>query len=303
MVLLSIGFVPEKCDIYERLNELSTYFKNKGINIGLIESDNGNMHFVKCVIADEDTKKYCLPEVKEAFNIYAASNIYEIIVDNFQTDVISKIIKENYQYFKPDEAGEIREKCRRILNGSQISSNEYYTIYLNRKNEIVNKILDYITENTDIVLEGFLRFRLKDVNSELEDVVDKVVEEYMIEKEYNEFIKLLKYFVEIQESRIEIVNIVVEDDGSYCMYDNNYNEITQELLRDMLSETLGGEVNYDDLLISSLITAAPRLIVIHNLSNVKNREIIDTIRNVFCERVKICTGCQLCESKSPVHKI
>ena len=34
----------------------------------------------------------------------------------------------------------------------------------------------------------------------------------MVEKEYNEFIKLLKYFVEIQESKVDEVNILIEEE-------------------------------------------------------------------------------------------
>jgi putative sporulation protein YtxC len=178
-----------------------------------------------------------------------------------------------------------------------------YLYYITRKDKIVKKIYEYISDSTDIIIEGFLRFRLKELNGELEDLVDKIVEEYLVEREYNEFIKLLKYFVEIQESRIDTVNVVIDAYGKYCMYDNNHNEITEEFLKDLLSENMGGEVSYDDLFVSSLITAAPRYIIIHNLFNTHNKEIIETIKNVFNERVKICTGCDLCMSKSPVHKL
>jgi putative sporulation protein YtxC len=303
MVLLSIGFTPEKCDVYGKLSEIPTYFKARGINIGLIESDSGEFHFVKCVICDEDANKCSMPEIKEAFNIYVSNILYQIIVDNFEIDILNRVIKENYYYFKPDEIQKIINKCLDVLKGYNVTSSDYYNLYLNRKNRIVNKILEYIIENTDIVLEGFLRFRLKELNGDLEDIVDKVVEEYLIEREYDEFIKLLKYFVEIQESRIEVVNIVIEDNGMYCMYDSNYNEITDELIRDLAGEVLTGEVSYDDLLVSSLITLAPRHIIIHNLPNIRNKEIIDTVKSVFTERIKICTGCDLCIKKSPLHRI
>lgn len=302
MVLLSIGFVPEKCDIYEKLGELSTYFNNKDISIGLVESDNGSIHFVKCIISDEDAGKYCLPEVREAFNVYAASLLYDVIVDNFEIDAVSRIIKENYYYFKPEEVCEIKEKCRKMLSGTEINSNDSYVLYLNRKSKIMDKILEYIAENIDIVLEGFLRFRLKEINAELEEVVDRVVEEYLVEKEYNEFIKLLKYFVDIQESVINTVNIVIEESGIYSIYDGSSNEITDELQKEMLGEMMGGEVNHDDLLVSSLITAAPKEIIIHNISNIKNKEIVETIKNVFGERVRICSGCELCLNRKPVHR-
>lgn len=303
MVLLSIGFASGKCDIYNKLNELTLYFKEKGVSIGLVECDSNDMHFIKCVIKDEDSNEYNIPEIKKSFNMYASDILYQIIVDNFQKDIIFKIINSNYDYFKNEETNEIASRCIGILKGAVSSSSEDYSYYLNRKDKVAKKIFEYVCESTDIIIEGFLRFRLKEYNSELEDLVDKVVEEYLVEKEYNEFIKLLKYFVEIQESRIEIVNIVIGMDGNYYMYDNKCNEITEEFLKEMINEDMSGDTNCDDLLVSSLITAAPRYIIIHNLSNVKNKEIIETIKSVFSERVKVCQGCSLCISKSPAHKI
>lgn len=303
MVILSIGYTSGKCDVYERLNELSACFKEKGINIGLVESDSGEMHFIKCVIRDEDNSSYSIEQIRRSFNVYAANILYQVIVDNYQIDTINRIMKNNYQYFKDDETNEISKKCAAILNGTSTSSSEDYSIYINRKNAIVSRLYEYINENTDIILEGFLRFRLKEFNNELEDVIDKVVEEYLIEREYNEFIKLLKYFVEIQESRIAVVNIVINVDGSYCMYDDSCREITEEILKELTGENLNGDKNYDDLLVSALITMAPRYIIIHNISNIRNKEVVETIKNVFCERVKTCQGCDLCISKNPAHKL
>lgn len=301
MVLLSIGYTAGKCDLYEKLNELSSCFKESGINIGLVESDSGSQHFIKCVIRDEDGCS--VDEIRKSFNIYVSNILYGIIVDNFEMDAISKIIKNNYYYFKSNESEDIARRCVELLKGSNSSSSEDYMIYINRKNAIVNRLNEYLNENTDIVLEGFLRFRLKDMSSEIEDVVDKVVEEYLIEREYNEFIKLLRYFVEIQESRIGILNIVINMDGSFCMYDDKNAEITDEMFKELMGEGLNGEKNNDDLLVSSLITMAPRFIIIHNASYITNKEIIETIKNVFPDRMKECPGCDLCEHKSPAHKM
>lgn len=303
MVLLSIGFTSEKCEIYNKLVELTCYFKEKGISIGLVESDNDNMHFIKCVIKDDDGNSCDTPEIKDSFDIYAANIIYQVLVDNFQSSVINRIVKDNYNYFRAEETADIIDRSMGILNGTVKTQNTDFYYGSGRKERVVKKIYEYISENTDIILEGFLRFRLKELNNELSELVDKVVEDYLIEREYNEFIKLLKYFVEIQESRVEIVNVVVKEDGSYSMYDGDNNEITEELLDDMADEGLSGEINYDDLLISSLITAAPKFIIIHNLPNVKNREMIETIRNVFCERVKECSGCGLCNQNTKNKKL
>jgi putative sporulation protein YtxC len=303
MVLLSIGFTPGKSDVYKKINELSAYYRLKGINIALVESDSGDMHFIKCVISDEDCTYSNISDIRKSFNAYAAGTIYQVIMDNYQIDIINKIIRDNYSYLKTEEISQVAARCIQILDDEMHIDSSEYSFYGDRKSRITGKIHEYISENTDIILEGFLRFRLKELNNEFEEVVDRVVEEFLVEREYNEFIKLLKYFVEIQESCIDIVNIVARLDGSYCMYDGSGNEITSELLKDLTNEPLGGEATFDDLLVSSLITAAPRYIIIHNMPNIKNKEIIETIKSVFAERVRICPGCDLCIKKSPAHKL
>ncbi|WP_249175406.1 putative sporulation protein YtxC, partial [Clostridium tyrobutyricum] len=90
---------------------------------------------------------------------------------------------------------------------SIIDENSIYCI--NKKNNILEEIIDCMRESNNINIEGFISFRMKNTLSDLKNIIDKVVEKYMVEKEYDDFIKLLKYFVEIQESKIEYMDIVI----------------------------------------------------------------------------------------------
>ena len=54
------------------------------------------------------------------------------------------------------------------------------------------------------------------------------------------------------------------------------------------------DINYDDLLISSLISLAPKKIIIHRISQFTNKELLNTIFNIFLDKVIICTECELC---------
>ena len=301
MMLLSIGFEQGKCDILSKLEKLVRLLNDKNIRLSLVESDSDGMHFIKCVVNDEDIKGCNVSGLKKDFDIYAANIIYEIIVDNFQVETITKFLKENHSYFKDNEIDEIASRCVGILSGTTTLAGSDYLFGLNMKESMIEKIYEYVSENSDIILEGFIRFRLREFNSTIEDIADRVVEEYLVEREYNEFIKLLKYFVDIQESRIETVNIVAEYDGSYCMYDGMNNEVTEEFLRDLMNGGADSDINHDDLLVSSLITTAPKLIILHNVTNIKNKEMVETIKSVFGDRVKTCPGCSLCTDK--VHRI
>ena len=62
------------------------------------------------------------------------------------------------------------------------------------------------------------------------------------------------------------------------------------------------EINYDDLLVSSLITLAPRKVTFHSVRYFKNKELLETIKNVFYNNVIICDGCCICQVNTKAKK-
>jgi len=119
-----------------------------------------------------------------------------------------------------------------------------------------------------------------------------------MEREYREFIRLLRYFVDIQEPKFNAVHIIAGYDNKYVLLDENKNEITNECLQEFVNDIPEGEINYDDLLVSSLITMAPRKLVIHGAKSFRNKELLETIKNVFWGKVVICSECELCMVKN-----
>ncbi|HZK34761.1 MAG TPA: putative sporulation protein YtxC, partial [Bacillota bacterium] len=153
------------------------------------------------------------------------------------------------------------------------------------RSRVWKRIKDHLASNNELVLEGFIRFRMKDFICELEDAVDRAVDDLLIEKEYTEFIKLLRYFVEIQEPKVEEVHVLMREDKKYTLLDSNLYIINNDILEDLAKEISDKEISYDDLLISSLITIAPRKITIHQFDKFQNAELLNTINNVFDGRV------------------
>jgi putative sporulation protein YtxC len=141
-----------------------------------------------------------------------------------------------------------------------------------------------------------VNFRIKEYSVELEDIVDKAVDAFLMEREYQEFIKLLRYFVDIQEPRLEAVHILPGFNNKYVLLDQLHNEITNDCIKEFLTEVPECDINYDDLLVSSLITLAPIRIYIHHANQIRNKELIETIKNVFLNKVILCSGCDLCKS-------
>ena len=113
------------------------------------------------------------------------------------------------------------------------------------------------------------------------------MDDLLIEKEYGEFIRLLRYFVEIQEPKVDEIHVVVGEDNRYVLLDSSLRIINNDLLEDLAREISDKEISHDDLLISSLITIAPRKITIHESERIKNKELLITINTVFSGKVSL----------------
>lgn len=295
MILLSIGFSKDNKEFYDRLNELCQYFKEKGVNIALCENKVSNMNYIKCVLKETEKDIKVFDSFSEMFYIYVSNLIYEYIVNYYDSISIEKIIKNNYDFLSNEDAEIIKEKCIMALNGTGIFTQDGIQLIINRKNTILKLIEEYLDENKELIIDGFITFRLRNFSNDLKNIVEKITEEYIIEKEYSEFIKLLKYFVDIQESKYEVVNVIIQKDGNYLIYDKQYKNITSDFFEDFSSD-IKIDATIHDMLISALITFAPQNIVIHGVENSKSQETIETIKNIFSDRLKICSGCEICKS-------
>jgi putative sporulation protein YtxC len=289
---MTIVYNDEIQDISNDIVEIKQCFDSKNIVIGIVESLINKNHIIKIFCEDE----YYTEKTVNIFNIYLANVLYKIVIGEFYKNEIEYFLNETYFFLKEEELIEIRSKCFDAMESEGKISDESTVYCLNRRNNIIQKIILCLEQNKEINVNGFVRFRMKELVNELEGMVDKIVEKYMAEKEYTEFIKLLKYFVDIQESKLDVINIIIEKDGNYIVKDSEGESVLDQLLNELYDTKYSDAVSMEDIIISGLITNSPRSVIIHGLENCLNTEFIETIKNVFCDRVKICDTCKTCET-------
>ena len=61
-----------------------------------------------------------------------------------------------------------------------------------------------------------------------------------------------------------------------------------DFLKEITAEQGAIELNIEDILISGLITNAPKNIIVYGKENCTNKEFLDTIENVFEDKVVFC---------------
>lgn len=282
MQLFSIGIDDKDLALKDLIYEKSTVCWMEGLNIE--ENKVGNLVFL-----NYKTAFSCPPskaaKLKDKAKMIIADILATIILEDLQSSLVQKIIQDEYFYFNKEDQDRILRDALAIMWGGKNPIMDSETIREQWQFRVWDRLMDHLSTNDELVFDGFIRFRLKDFMSELESAVDRAVDELLIENEYNEFIKLLQYFVEIQDPKVDEVHVVLQDDAKYVLLDSNLKVIQNEMLEQLAQEISDKEISNDDLLISSLITIAPCKITIHEYDKIKNVELLNTINNVFDGKV------------------
>ena len=127
----------------------------------------------------------------------------------------------------------------------------------------------------------------------LEDVVDEAVNSFVVEKEYLEFISLLKMYVNSQNSNCDVVHLIYNNNNSTLLdKDKNQINVSDDIFKAKYLSDISFSSN--DYALNTLLTLVPEKIYIHLIDNCID-EFIHTISLIFENRVEICTDCSICK--------
>lgn len=290
--VISIGATQHIELLKAKLGQEFRLFEGDGLKVQLEESPAGKFTFLSCRVADYGSCTYSEEDTQVIFKHYLADIISDLILNQWENILLRDIIRENYYYFGEEEKRLIYDYALRHINREgEGSQNTFY--WLSRKSRILQKLMEFLHTNNRIIIDGFIRFRLKEYIGELRDAADRAVDDFLMEREYREFIQLLKYFVEYQEPKVELVHVLIKAGGVFKLFDEKKEPIKSEYLEGFIIDLVDSEINYEDLLVSALITIAPRSITLH-YKHEGYSATLETIKNVFTGRVSECTGCSLC---------
>ncbi len=260
--------------------------ESSGLKFSIKENTAGNYVFLSCSLS---LRNSC--SEKDAFNIckhYIAEILSDLIMDKWRNSLMVDIIRDNYYYLAEEDRRVILENALGYLEG-----NTGTLFKIRKKKQIKAKLKDLFSNYDQIVIDGFIRFRLKEYIKELQEAADKAVDDFLMDREYKEFIQLLKYFVDIQDTHFEKVNVILKPNGIFKLYDQHMKEISNTYMDSFIVDLLENEINYEDLLISALITLAPKEIIFHSGEEIAHAT-LETIKSIFTHRVLVCGGCELC---------
>lgn len=216
------------------------------------------------------------------------SNILSfLVIDELEDTILEKIILQNYFYFDYNERKEILNYYYSIL------TDDYYEKFEKKFSSLYNSFLEYISENKHIVLTGFLNFRISEYYQTLNEIISEAVNLYLVEKEYKEFISLLRFYINSQTANSNIIHLICNSNENILMDENkNIINISDKIFNAKYLSDISFSSN--DYILNTLINLLPKKIYIHLVDNSIN-EFITTLQLVFENRVEICTDCDICK--------
>ena len=192
------------------------------------------------------------------------------ILKFYEKDIIKHIINCNYFYFSDIDQRKILEIVNNYLYNGDLDE-----VYI-RKDSIMISCIDYI--------------------------VDLAVNKFVIEREYAEFIDLLKCYINSKDCGTSLVHLIYQNQESTLL--DEFKSIIS-LDDSVLDSKYVSDISFssNDYTLNSLLTLLPRKIYIHIIDGTED-EFINTLKLIFDNRVFICNDCNICKAYKleKIHK-
>jgi sporulation protein ytxC len=270
------------------------------LNISKINLDN--IVFVK-----KDFSKYVNVIVHYLGNnipeFYAALStvITNCILENYEGPIIRKLLLLDYFYFDDPDLDIITDNCKSSLlqNDNKTISSIYENIS-DRKKYLWSDVLRYISFQKSIFLDGFITFRIKDYINCLENILDYTVSQFVVSREYCEFIDMLKVYISSKSPTVDLIHLIYINEESILL---DKNKKVLALTKNNLDQKCYlSDITFssNDYALNSLLSLLPSKLIIHLIS--PTDDFINTLQAIFENRVTICTDCDLCKIYQALDK-
>lgn len=226
----------------------------------------------------------------DGFIYFITELISNTIIECYEEKILARMLNSNYFYFDNDEKKTILNNCK-----------ECCKVEFEEKKEVLYKQIEtYIKENKSIVLDGIINFRIQEYIKKLDNIIDLAVNQYIIEKEYTEFINLLKIYVTSNSSCTDILHLIYSN-GESILLDKEKDIVP--LAENIFNAKYLSDITFssNDYALNTLLTMLPKKLEIHVID--KEDEFINTLKLIFEDRIYICSDCNICKTYKMIQNV
>lgn len=219
--------------------------------------------------------------------------ISDYIISNYEKSILKSQLKLDFFYLSTFEQEEILNSVNKTL---QKKNNQ------KQKRALLNEIAySYIVNNKKIYIDGFINFQISNYKKYLNNLLENEIHAYIIKKEYDEYIDLLRSYIHEKtknnENQTELIHLFYTDNNKTIL-DRNLNLITTSNEKKYLCDISFSE---NDFILNSILSIMPEKIMIHTKN--KNDNFVIFLQSIFENNCIICTKCEYCNNINLNKKI
>ena len=218
------------------------------------------------------------------FSNFLSNTITKTIIDLCEEDIICKDLSLNYFYFNAQEKKKILDNVIALIKDNSAL----------RYDLINNEVYKKICVSHSLYLQAFIDFNLTNYNDFINAQIDLGVNKFLIDKEYIEFVNILKLYVksETEYTQTDHLHLIYKDKTSTIIDDNkNIINCNENLKKAKYVSDISFSSN--DYALNTLLNLVPRKITIHLIDGYTD-EFINTLKLIFQDKVQICEDCDIC---------
>ena len=206
-----------------------------------------------------------------------------LVIDEFEEDFLKKIIIHEYFYFDSFERNKI------LNNIFYLSDSNDFTF---KENLLYNSFYTALSSNSKLFLDGFIPFRIQEYLNYLLKKVDDSVNRFLVDREYEEFISILKMYISSEPSTTDLVHLIYYNSKSILL-DRNKKLI--EVDSNIFNAKYLSDITFssNDYALNTLLSMVPQKIFVHLIDN-NIDEFIQTLKLIFENRIVLCDDCDIC---------
>ena len=237
---------------------------------------------------------------------YAGNNIYEFynkisevitncIISNYENSIIQNLLLLDYFYFDNIDLNFIKNNCIDILSKKNVNSldSSIRNVVIDRKHYLWEAISNHISCNKSLFLDAFITFKISDYIKCLDSILDFVINKFVVNKEYSEFINMLKIYIKSKPANSNVIHLIYQNEESILL-DENKNIIA--LAKNNLDKCYLSDISFssNDYALNSLLSFLPKKLIVHLIGS--SDDFINTLTLIFEDRVSICNNCSICKT-------
>ncbi|MDR9856880.1 MULTISPECIES: putative sporulation protein YtxC [Paenibacillus] len=237
----------------------------------------------------EDDPRFLKGNVLQQIYGAAASALAEYILQEKERELLKKILDEEFDFPDPEEHEQILKHCRMMMEGKS----EFGDSRHRRSSMLAQGIQQCLSERPLLHVDGFLTFRAHNYMKELKEIVEYAVDEFLMDRQYEEFVGMLKYFVYFQQPQVPLVHLIHKGGQDVLLLDEDMKPLDHRHDEGVVVERLDQQdLQMEDAVVTTLISVSPAKIIIHTRE--PHMAVIRTLSQIFEDRVEICRYCPDC---------